>query len=258
MKILYVTTFNKSFYELCTHNLINTFIQNVDGTLLACYEEDIPRMPAHEKIIYKNIDEDKFLLSWINDNLDIIPEQYGGSMKSKFVQGTVEMFNFRASKWFRKVVALNNALEIYDEYDALILIDADSRIKKELTSEKIMSIFKDSDIIYHLGMFRKKQPLEGGAGIESGVVGFRGEDGKELLGRLINKFRDGGFREYDRWDDGYVLRKVLEESEDLNSRDLVKNVAMPSTRVVEFGPFNDYVFHDKGKTTREIFNRGGV
>ena len=78
------------------------------------------------------------------------------------------------------------------------------------------------------------------------------------MGRLINKFRNGGFREYDRWDDGYVLRKVLEESEDLNSRDLVKNVAMPSTRVVEFGPFNDYVFHDKGKTTREIFNRGGV
>jgi len=258
MNILYVTTFNRNFYELCTHTLLSSFIKNAEGTLLACYEEDIPKMPNHEKIIYQRIDDDEFLTSWIQDNLDIIPKQYGGKAESKFVNGTVEMFNFRASKWFRKVVALNRALDLYDEYDALVLIDADSKIKKPLPSARVKEIFKDSDIIYHLGMFRKKQPLEGGAGIESGVVGFRGKDGKELLGRLVDKFKSGGFREYERWDDGYVLRKVVEESEDLNCLDLVKNVAIPSTRVVEFGPFDEFIFHDKGKTTREIFNRGGV
>ena len=256
MNLLYVTTFNNQFYNLCAKELLQTFLEHAEGTMLVCYEDDIPSMPVAENIIYNKIDDDPFMLKWLKDNEDVIPTQYGGKATMEFVAETMGMWNFRASRWFRKVVALNKSLDIYDDYDAIMFIDADSKFKKPLPSAYVESVFKDADVIYHLGMFRKKQPVHLASGIESGLVGYRREGGKELLKRYIESFRSGEFRKYPRWDDSYLLRMAVEQSPDLKCRDVVHNIAMPSSRVVDLGPFRDFIYHDKGKTTREIFNKG--
>ena len=254
-KILYVTTFNRIFYKACAKNLVKSFLKHVEGDLLICYEQDLkdfkPTMPESSRLILENIDDDDFLLRWLDENSDIIPVAYGGKNKKiKFKIGTVDQFRYRSSKWFRKVVALNRALQHYDEYDAVVLLDADTAIKKNMPSSEIIKIFADFDIIYHMGKHRIKQPPKGASGVESGIVGFKGQDGKEFLTRLINKFKDGSFRQYPRWDDGFVMRKVLEDSNDLNSKDLVshKTPAKNKSQVINIGPFAEYVQHKKGST----------
>ena len=254
MNILYVTTFDLRLFKMCAKRMVESFIQNTEGFLLTCYEGNVD-IPKHEKIIPQDISNDEFLIGWSEENADIIPVEYGGKNQDiKFKIGTVGQFNFRASRWFRKIVALNRALSLYNDYDAIVFIDADTVIINRLASEELRKIFGSSEAIYHLGEYRKRQPVVGASGVESGVVGFTGKDGKELLGRWVDKFKTGKFREYERWDDGYVLRKVVEESEDLNIRDLSGDT--PSISVVDKGPFRKFIFHDKGKTTREIFNRG--
>ena len=71
-------------------------------------------------------------------------------------------------------------------------------------------------------------------------------------------FKDGSFREFKRWDDSFALRKVVENSDDLNCVDLVKNVAVPTLNVVGVGPFAKLIYHDKGRTTKHIFNKGNA
>ena len=71
-------------------------------------------------------------------------------------------------------------------------------------------------------------------------------------------FESGDFRQYPRWDDSYILRMVIERSGDLKCRDLVWNIVGHTNRVIELGPFRGLIYHDKGKTTKEIFNKGNA
>ena len=109
-KILYVTTFNRTLYKACAKHLIKSFLAHVEGDLLVCYEED-PAIPDDPRIMPVNIERDPFLLQWLEDNKDIIPIAYGGENKKlKFKIVSIDQFRYRASKWFRKIVALNTSL----------------------------------------------------------------------------------------------------------------------------------------------------
>tara|TARA_R100000008_G_scaffold85460_1_gene75456 strand:+ start:3391 stop:4167 length:777 start_codon:yes stop_codon:yes gene_type:complete len=240
MKTLYVTSFNKKLYEATGKKMIESFVFNkTEGDLLITYEDGIDEeIPKHRKFIFYNLEQDEWLAQWLKENEDIIPTFLGGKFEGEY--GKAQKFNNRASQWFRKIVALNKALDYKHEYDAIIFIDSDTIFTKKLPAENIDKIFDGASMFYHLGSYRR----ESNTGIESGIIGFNlKEMGAVILGLVINKFRSGEFREYLRWDDGYVFRKVVEENPQIPTRDVAN---CHESNVVEYGPFADYIFHNKG------------
>lgn len=250
-RILYVTTMNKALYDKYGKSLIETCLANTDSDMLIVYEDSIGLVDS-DRVIYHNVYDDGVLDVWLAENDDIIPVEYGGSNTDiQFEIATLGQYNYRASKWFRKVLALRAALKHYNDYDAVVLIDVDSFFKKRLNESYVLDCFGDHDVIYHLGEWRKSQPDWSGAGVESSLVGFRGRDGVSLITLFVNEFLSGDFRRHSRWDDGFVLRKVIEANPSLNTCDVVANKPpyhVNPSHVVPIGPLGDYIEHMKGKT----------
>jgi len=235
MKILYVTTFNQRLYDATGKNFVR---HKTEGDLLIAYEDGLDKViPHHRKFVFHNLETDKFLSSWLKDNEDIIPTDLGGTFEGEYKLKA--KFNQRASQWFRKIVALNRAMDLKG-YDAIVFLDSDTVISKNIKSSKVEEIFGGQSMFYHLGPYRK----ESGTGIESGVIGFNlNEQGGILLACVINKFRSGDFKNYIRWDDGYIFRMVVEENTQIPTRDLVN---VRENDVVEHGPFAEFIVHEKG------------
>ena len=108
---------------------------------------------------------------------------------------------------------------------------------------------EDFGSFYHLGLYR----LAKNFGIESGFIGFnKNNRGYELLRRVIDSFVTKDFRRFERRDDGYVFRKIFEESEDIKKKDVVyssRESRYDSAReldVVGNGMFGEYIAHRKG------------
>ena len=241
MKTLYVTSFNKRLYEATGQKMIESFVYNkTEGDLLITYEDDLDQIiPKHRKFIFYNLEQDQWLAEWLKENEDIIPVSLGGKFEESY-SGKQQKFNTRASQWFRKIVALKKALSYKSEYEAIIFIDSDTIFTKQLPAKNIDDIFDGSSMFYHLGQYRR----ESKTGIESGIIGFNlQKEGELLLDIVIEKFRNGTFREYTRWDDGYIFRMVVEENPNILTRDVVD---CNESNVVEYGPFADYIFHNKG------------
>lgn len=239
MKILYVTTFNQRLYDATGKHMIESFVRHkTEGDLLIAYEDGLDKViPHHRKFIFHNLETDSFLSSWLKDNEDVIPTDLGGTFEGEY-KGKAK-FNQRASQWFRKIVALNRAMDLKG-YNAIVFLDSDTTINNNLTSSKIEEIFDSKSMFYHLGPYRD----ESGTGIESGIIGFNlNEKGGILLACVINKFRSGEFKKYIRWDDGYIFRMVVEENTQIPTRDLVN---VRENDVVEHGPFAEFIVHKKG------------
>lgn len=265
MNILYVTTFTLEMFKASGRLMIESFMKTkTDGTILICseYFKYNPQDPSHlesrksrraaekhNKIISHDMTKDKFLKKWIADNQKIIPVHMGGVATMENCPKAFGPGNIRAAGWFRKIVALDHALSNYgDNYDAIVFVDSDCIFKKRIEFSTIESILSEHSCFYHLGNARKKK----GMGVESGFVGFKNDkDGYGLLNIWISKYRDGDFEKYDRWDDGGMLRYVIEENADMSSTDLVmekKRVGKGKSQshVVERGIFSNYIEHYKG------------
>jgi len=180
--ILYVTSFNKKLYEATGKDMLESFVYvKTEGEILVTYEDDIT-IPKHRKFIPYNLDTDDFLNNWLEENKDVIPKSIGGNF-----EGSMSKYNARASKWFRKIAALNKALEYKDRYEAIVFVDSDTTFKNKITEEYVLSVFDNSAMFYHLGQYRKHID----AGIESGFIGFHMKNGgDEFLRRTIKKFQD--------------------------------------------------------------------
>ena len=82
-KTLYVTSFNKKMLEATGKRMI-TYLLNagVEGDLRVTYEENIAEeIPQKNNIILFDLDSDQFLIDWLEDNKDIIFEEFGGTFK---------------------------------------------------------------------------------------------------------------------------------------------------------------------------------
>ena len=140
MKILYVTTFNQRLYDATGKNMIESFVRyKTEGDLLIAYEDGLDKViPHHRKFIFHDLETDEFLSSWLKDNEDIIPTSLGGTFDGEYELEA--KFNQRASQWFRKIVALNKAMDL-KEYDAIVFLDSDTTINKNITASEFFLIF---------------------------------------------------------------------------------------------------------------------
>tara|TARA_A100001515_G_C4579298_1_gene212469 strand:+ start:960 stop:1796 length:837 start_codon:yes stop_codon:yes gene_type:complete len=274
-KTLYVTSFNKKIFKFTGKRMIDSFLHaGVEGDLLVTHEEGIAEdIQSADNIVLFDLDSDPFLHNWLDENKDIIFEEFGGTFKGcdcdklpaskHYLKGHVRHcpglgFNKRACFWFRKIAAMKEAMRIANEdnqYDRVVFIDSDVVFKTAITESYMDSIFKGAGFFFHLGPHRSRIQT----GIESGFIGFsRANKGFDFLQMVIDSFVTKDFRRFDRWDDGYVFRKVWEEHPEIPSKDVVGNHPLkPYAHVVRYGAFAKYLEHEKGSHTRKygLFER---
>ena len=266
-KTLYVTSFNKKLFDATGKAMIQSFLSSkIEGDLLVTHEDDIAKeIPKADTISLLKLEDYEFLNHWLRENKDIIPVEYGGEMEGcgckdippnkHYYKDHIKRcpnlgFNRRASLWFRKIAAMHKALSVSKDkgYERVVFIDSDVLFKKSITDEFLDKIFNSAGFFFHLGIHRKRI----GTGIESGFIGFsRDNQGFDFLQIVINSFITGDYRKYDRWDDGYVFRKIWEEHPEIPSKDVVgPHQLKPFSHVVRYGMFAPYLEHDKGSHTR--------
>lgn len=267
--ILYVTSFNKRLFDATGKRMINSFIEKeIEGDLLIAHEEGVGEdVPYHENFIYLDLDSYQFLHDWLEENIDIIPKEFGGNYegdcdchslpKSKLYYKNHVLkclnlgWNRRASRWFRKIASLNYGLNISENnnYEKIIFIDSDIVFKKKITKDFIENAFKNNGVFFHLGEQRRMD----NNGIESGFIGFnRQNKGFEFLKISIDKFTSGDFKQYHRWDDSYIFRSVWEEHPEIPCRDVVGRYRPElGGHVVKHGLFASYIDHEKGSHTKK-------
>ena len=262
MKVLYVTTFNDVLYNKSGADLIKSFIdKTTDSDMLVCYE-DFNFQYDSDRIIKYNLKQDKYMIDWLNTHKNIIPKCYGGEAEDDseiFKDDTPDIWNkngqvwakHRASRYFRKIVALNYALIHYsDEYDYIYVIDSDCIFKQNIPTELTEQLFENTtSMIYFWSNFRRQN----NRGPETGFTGYCKENnGYEFAKEICDCFASGKFLQYKYWDDGYVIGQVINEAENnatYKLRDLVGDSTARTTRVMEIKDnllFN-YIHHFKNK-----------
>jgi hypothetical protein len=262
MKTLYVTTFNDVLYEKSGAQLIRSFLEKTtDSDMLVCYE-DFEFQSDSSRIMSYNLGLDEFMAAWLTTHKNIIPQCYGGDASEDsdiFKDASRDIWNkdgqvwanHRASRYFRKIVALHYALTQYsDTYDIIFVIDSDCIFKQNIPSELTEQLFENNtSMIYFWSAFR----LNHNRGPETGFTGYcKANNGYEFAREICECFASGKFLNYKYWDDGYVIGQIIKEAEQ-NSvytlRDLVGNSVHRTTRVMEIKDnlLFDYVHHFKNK-----------
>ena len=258
MGILYFTTTNEKMFNISGEKMINSFIKyaNEDDRLYIFHETSI-KWIKDTRIIYVNTKGDKIYDTWWRNNIDVIPEKYGGKCKEgdkRMNIGQMIKWNQKACFWFWKIVALFYAINYVsieeNKFENFVMLDIDTEFKTSIKKEFWESLMhEDKCCGYHLGKHRKNVNINLCAGVESGIVVFRNTyNGKKLANDIVNTFLTGKFKEYPRWDDGYVIRECVinnELCEDLTEESNVANV-------IGEGPFKGKIAHYKGTHWKRI------
>jgi len=222
-----------------------------DGSLLLCHENLAGQIRDEEadRILVHDLCKSALLLEWLERNRDIIPPSLGGTASRcrcpKPANPDVDhargcawgWFNKTASRWFRKIAALDYARRL-SEYDALVWLDSDCRFVRKLPLEEVECWFGEAAAFYLKSPDREV--------IESGVIGFRLNDGgTRLLQSVVDHYRSGEFRSDMRWDDGYQFQLAIERHPHVRCADLASR-ASPGGDVVANSPVGHYLAHSKG------------
>lgn len=259
MNILYVNTFNEIIWNASGKNMVESFVKTGSpGKMLICHEgfKRDPIQVSYPTLIGSkfdtyNLDSSKFLKKWLDENKDIIPREMGGEAHVKKKPASYLPWNMRAAGWFRKIVALDQAVtDFKNKVDCIIFVDSDCIFLKKLDDGLVAKAFGKQHFFYHWGDERPKK----GLGVESGFIGFKTTDeGMKVLNEWINKYKTNIFRRYLMWDDGGMFGNVVLECKErygIDGKDLVTNyneIGKGQSHVIERGVFSDYIFHDKGK-----------
>ena len=260
MKNLYVTTFNSKLYTQSGKDLLTSFLKYIEnGDMLVCYEgfDFKSDFESNDRIFDYNMEQDEYMCNWITANEDNIPEIYGG--KAGDDHPIVKQFNdkegqywanHRASRYFRKVVALNYALTHYqNEYDYIFVIDCDCIFKNNIMDDKITDelFIDDAAMIYFWSKHRKRI----GRGPETGFTGYcKSNRGFEFAKKICDCYSSQDFLRFEFWDDGYVIGRLINENDQpFVLYDLVGQSKHRTTRVMEIpeNPLFGIVHHFKNR-----------
>jgi hypothetical protein len=251
LRVLYVTSFAPDMYAATGVHLVESFLASrSDGEMLCCYEGAIEDKSLMERdpIRRYNLDSSEFLRSWLYANRDVIPVALGGeaercaceypdeSLSTHQPHCPYGWYNKNASRWFRKIVSLEVAMN--DKPDVIVWVDSDCRFKERLPSEFWSSLFCEHSVLYHKSPDRDV--------IESGVIAFRMDThGIRTLTSVIETYRTGEFRGENRWDDGYIFQQVIERHPEVPSRDLATSSSSLGF-VLPSSPLAPFLDHYKG------------
>lgn len=255
--VLFVTSFNQQLFDASGKVMCQSFLDSKSiGRLMVVSEgmagDDIP---TDDLITVQPIENMSALKRWEDRNRDIIPKDLGGSAvcrcrgnpppqsKRHMPKCPNKWFNRYACKWFRKVVALNDAMSI-SKAEVIIWVDCDSVFKKAITDEVILEALRGKAIGY---MKSKDRPV-----IESGLLLFhRTRGGLQLIESVFSRYMSGKFRDDERWDDGYQWQRVLELDPELRRISIdMATKASGHADVLPHTIFGSYLEHNKGRHSR--------
>lgn len=250
-KIIFATTFNKHLYDIDGKNMVRSFLDNVIGCKLFISYEDLKEdeLIHDPRLIWYNMEEDAYMLKWLESNKDIIPNLYGGECKddSNIFKVKKPWGRFRASRFFRKIVNLKEVINRYYFCDYIVVLDCDIIFKQIIYNpwELMDKIMNEHDFGYFWGQYRKDR----GFGPETGFTCYN-KRGQLFAKCIIDCFSSGKFRAYHYWDDGFITgRLILENLGEFKFLDFVDQTKKETTRVMEIlgNPLIDYIHHNKSE-----------
>ncbi|SPF45687.1 hypothetical protein SBA4_3410004 [Candidatus Sulfopaludibacter sp. SbA4] len=254
MKNLFVTSFDREMFAATGAVLAISFLDFVsEGTLLVCHEGfESSVIFQHPGLLAYDLRQAPLLRQWLADNRDIIPTHLGGTAgicgcpdpDNPFGPHRAgchwQWFNKNASRWFRKVVSLDYALELRG-YDSMIWVDSDCRFRKRLPEGEVERWFGGKSVFYLKSPDRDV--------LESGVLGLRTTmPGMKFVRAAVERYRTGAFRNDVRWDDAFQFQRSLETHPEIESIDLAvcATGTKPYGHVLAHSPAGEYIVHRKG------------
>jgi hypothetical protein len=252
LRCLFVTSFTRDMYFATGVHLVRSFCRYAtDACLLACHEQNIGSeiCACPRRLLTHDLDRSEFLHSWLKRNGDIIPITLGGcanrcecpSPDDPFANHRERCvwswFNKNASRWFRKIVSLDHALQ-FESVDFVVWIDSDCCFLQAVPLAEIEAWFAGGSVFFLKGPDRRV--------IETGVIGFRTDSGgRAVLSSAIERYRSGRFRGDRRWDDGYQFQLAIEENPAVMATDCGAR-ADERGHVVSGSRLGDFIAHFKG------------
>jgi hypothetical protein len=270
LRPLWVTSFAADMYAISGAPLLASFRdQGTAGRLLACTEGLDPDAvaaagapPGDQRVLAVDLGSREFLRRWLEDNADIIPTHLGGREergcqcpggpygphdKRHRMPCVGQWFCRNASRWFRKMAALDLAWELARAgtlaADTLVWIDADCEFQQAVSVDRLWEWFQrgQADVFY----LRSTRPV-----LEGCVVGYRiDRSGAVCLDWMRQCYVSKSYRGLQRWDDCYVLQKALERCPDVPRVDLAHGVGEHAA-VVPYSALAGFIVHDKGRHSR--------
>lgn len=255
--IIYFTTCNQKLYDVSCKYLIASFILHCKhNEKLYIFHENVNIEITNTNVIYIDVSDNELYTTWFTKYKDIIPSKYGGTANiesdSRLTYGKAVKWNQKTCLWFWKIVSLHEILKYISETTHfLVFLDADTEFKSTFDESFYENILQSKcSIGYHLGKFRRAVDHKMCAGIESGILVFKNDiNSKNFINDLVDTYLSGNFLNYVRWDDGYVIRKLIETEKheshcyDFTRKSTIKNV-------VSEGPFKRKIVHHIGKHFR--------
>ena len=215
-EIVIVTSFNEAIFQHSGNAMLLSVMKHLDLNKIRfiIFYEGSFSIQIHSDFIenfeFVNASRYKFLMNWLQENIDVIPKCYGGLHSNR-----MPYFQKNSSKFFRKVAALKYAYDKYSDAKKIIWMDADMVILKDIDHNFFSTVFNDRYACYYLyGKYRrglnKHLHVELQKGVESCLLVFNKPF--SILSEWIDAYKDKQFRRYRRWDDGWVLAEILEHS----------------------------------------------
>tara|TARA_Y100001938_G_scaffold149699_1_gene237519 strand:+ start:1449 stop:2228 length:780 start_codon:yes stop_codon:yes gene_type:complete len=247
------TTFNDRMYHATGKNLLSSIKTHLPAAGVVIYEELSHREGA--KLVDRwntaiSINSLQNFKDVFEANKDVIPKSHGGEADE--VVGD-KFWNKRWFGWFKKVVMAHHAICVSDMMEQFggyfIFVDSDIRFKKGFGDTDLRKLMNNKPI----GFFKGDRPE-----IDSGFVAVDTYSLKprKFYGYFMDLFLSGNFRNHPRWDDIYLMTRLVENCPQEWFHDFAQGKQMSEytnsnghstvNQIIPFSEMSEYIEHDKG------------
>lgn len=252
-EIGYITSFSPDLFQATGKQLLDSHRRvSPQRHLRVCAESghgqpmpDLSRWP----VTAYNLDNDAFLKTWLEQNADIIPDYLGGRATECDCPERHERhgkhkkachyswMNRNAARFFRKVAAWNQILQSDWPYRYAVWLDSDCIFKHPFPVIRMRNMLRGAAIGYFRGT--REAP-------ETGILLFDLEGGgAQFIKRVCDYFMSGAFRQEKRWDDGYIVGRMIDKGGGVY-RDLVNKRKQRGNNVIPTTEIASFFTHEKG------------
>ena len=252
------TTFNDKMYLATGKDLLQSIRETLPAAGVILYEEfnsvkatELCTPWCNTLISIKSLKSVKEVL---RNNKDIIPKAYRGDSSGAVGD---KFWNYRWFGWFKKVAMAHHALCVKDfttDFGGyFIFVDSDIRFKKGFGDDTIRKLMNGRPI----GFFKGNR-----AEIDSGFIAIDScsIQPEKFYNYFMNLFLSGSFRDEPRWDDIWLMTRLVEVCPKEWFHDFAEGqVANKHTnsnghttvnQIIPFSEMSEYIEHDKGLHVR--------
>lgn len=233
----------EGFRRFNPHFELRAYIESNNDDRLAELEQEVTATGA----VAVQLDDCPLLEDFFVLARDVIPAELGGDAPASMFPGEGPesgnvWFRKHMFRWFRKVVALDDASRRFD--GVLLWIDCDCRSRRPLPVDVLERTFGGVGVIHMKA--RREHSETGLVGFDLAVPGVR-----KLIVAMKRHYMTRAFLELPRWDDCITLDALLAQPDAPPSRDIARRV-LREGQVLPATPLGPYFSHAKGLHSRGL------